>query len=56
MYRATAWGREYYPKNPVGNQASPSYYLARLAPEASNFRGYIGLVNAKITRAVSADM
>ena len=26
VYRATAWGREYYPKNPVGNQASPSYY------------------------------
>ena len=39
MYRATDWGCEYYLKNPVGNQAPPSYYLAGLAPEASNIRG-----------------
>ena len=39
MYRGTDWGCEYYPKNPVGNQASPSYYLAGLAPDTSNIRG-----------------
>ena len=35
LTRARAWGREYYPKTQIRYQASPSYYPAGLAPEAS---------------------